>query len=183
MGLERVVVVGDSCSGKTVLSRALGARLDHPHIELDQLYWGPRWTPRPLDDFRASVEEAVAGARWIVDGNYHRMIELVWSRATALVWLDYPLPLVLARGLKRSIRRSLRAEPLFAGNRESLRRSFLSHDSLLLWILTSRGPRRRRYCQLLEERRFPRLEVHRLGSPRATDRWLERVVAPNEHRC
>ena len=175
MSLERIAVVGDSCSGKTALSRELGVRLNLLHIELDRLFWGPSWTPRPFDEFSASVADAVAQPRWIIDGNYSRVMDRIWARATTLVWLDFPLALVLARGLRRSLRRSLRSESLYAGNRESLRRTFLSHDSLLLWIMTSRGPRRRRYQQVLQERRFPQLEVHRLTSPGKAARWLNRL--------
>jgi adenylate kinase family enzyme len=172
VSLERIVVVGDSGSGKSVLSRELHSRLGHPLVELDQLHWAPSWTPRPQDAFQRDVGAATVGPRWIVDGNYRRVIDLVWGRATDLVWLDYPLAFVFARGLLRSVRRSLSREPLWAGNRESLRRTFWSHDSILLWILTSRTPRRRRYREILERGRFPELRVHRLDSPRRTEEWL-----------
>jgi adenylate kinase family enzyme len=172
VSFERIVVVGDSCSGKTTLSQHLSERFAIPHIELDQLYWDPNWTPRPLEDFRRSVESRIAGPRWIVDGNYHRLIDLVWGRATAGIWLDYPLPLVLGRAVRRSIRRIVRHEELFAGNRESLRRTFLSHDSLLLWIVTSKERRRRLYRDLLDRTEYEHLEFHHLRSPGETTRWL-----------
>jgi adenylate kinase family enzyme len=181
VSLERIAIVGDSCSGKTTLSRDLSARLNLPHIELDRLFWGPSWTPRPFDEFSASIADAVTQTRWIMDGNYSRVMDRIWTRATSLVWLDFPLALVLARGLRRSLRRSLRRESLYSENRETMRRTFFSHDSLLLWIMTSRGPRRRRYQQVLEEGRFPQLEVHRLTSPGKAAQWLEGLgTASNE---
>ena len=41
MSMQRVMVVGTSCSGKTTLARGLSGALGVPHIELDALYWGP----------------------------------------------------------------------------------------------------------------------------------------------
>jgi len=134
-----------------------------------------------VSSWMATSPVAEIATRWIMDGNYSRVMDRIWTRATSLVWLDFPLALVLARGLRRSLRRSLRRESLYSENRETMRRTFFSHDSLLLWIMTSRGPRRRRYQQVLEEGRFPQLEVHRLTSPGKAAQWLEGLgTASNE---
>ena len=37
----RISVAGDSGSGKTTVSGAIAARLDLPHVELDDLFHGP----------------------------------------------------------------------------------------------------------------------------------------------
>jgi len=90
-------VVGTSCSGKTSLARAIASRLDLPHVELDALFWGPNWTPVPDDTFRARVADAVAGDQWVIDGGYSTIRSLIWERADTVVWLDYPMHLVLGR--------------------------------------------------------------------------------------
>ena len=66
--MERINVVGTSCSGKTTLARAIADRLAIPHVELDALYWAADWTPVPDDVFRDRVERAVTPKRWVVDG-------------------------------------------------------------------------------------------------------------------
>ncbi|MDE2841397.1 MAG: AAA family ATPase, partial [Chloroflexota bacterium] len=58
--MERVVVVGTSCSGKTTLARQLSRALGAPHIELDAIHWKPNWQSRPAEEFRQLVSEAVA---------------------------------------------------------------------------------------------------------------------------
>ena len=68
MNLTRVVVVGTSCSGKTTLARRLARLLATEHVELDSLYWGPEWTPRP--DFIPNVLTIAQQSRWVIDGNY-----------------------------------------------------------------------------------------------------------------
>ena len=90
MDLRRVAVVGTSCAGKTTFAAALAAQLQVPHIELDALHWRAGWVPAPGEVFRQAVATAVAAERWVSDGNYGVVRDLVWGRATAVVWLDYP---------------------------------------------------------------------------------------------
>src|SRR5690349_15844981 len=84
--IERVVVIGTSGCGKTVFAHRLAQALACPHVELDELYWGPKWTPKSGADFRRLVHAAVRGPRWVVDGNYSAVRELVWPRATTVIW-------------------------------------------------------------------------------------------------
>jgi len=162
--LARVVVVGTSCSGKSTFARELARRLDSRYVELDELYWAPEWTPNPQTEFLRLTDAATTGPRWVVDGNYGAVRELVWPRATSIIWLNFSLPTVFGRALWRTVRRSLLREALFAGNRETFRRAFLSRDSILLWVLTSYGPRRHNYPSLRAEGRYPNagwVELHR----------------------
>jgi adenylate kinase family enzyme len=83
--VERVVVVGTSCAGKTTFARQLATALKAPHVELDALYWGPNWTPVPMERFRAAAAAVTAEPRWVCDGNYAMVRDVMWRRATALV--------------------------------------------------------------------------------------------------
>lgn len=86
---QRVVVIGTSGSGKTYLAARLAAALGYPHIELDTLHWLPDWQERSLEDFRTRVTAAAAGETWVADGNYSKVRDILWRRATSLVWLNY----------------------------------------------------------------------------------------------
>ena len=163
MNLRRVAVVGTSCSGKTTFAATLAAQLRVPHIELDALHWRPGWVPAPRDAFRAAVSEAVAADCWISDGNYSAVRDLVWGRATAVIWLDYPFATVLRRALYRTARRALLREELYSGNRESFRKALLSRDSILLWVVTSYGRLWREYPELFRQAAFAHLDVMVLG--------------------
>jgi adenylate kinase family enzyme len=61
--MQRVVVIGSSCSGKTTFARQLAQALGRTPIELDAIYWKPNWCPRPLEEFRAQVEKAITVRR------------------------------------------------------------------------------------------------------------------------
>ena len=168
---DRIAVVGTTGSGKTTLARTLAERLKRPHVELDALHWEPNWQVAPLEVFRARVVEALDRPQWIVDGNYGKVRDLVWARADTIVWLDYPLRVILGRLFRRTARRVVTGEELWNGNREELR-SALSRDSIILWALTTYRRRRREYPHLLGRSQNAHLATIRLRSPREADRWL-----------
>ena len=172
MPWQRLIVVGATGAGKTTLAQRAAARLGCPCVELDALFWGPGWTPAARDVFRARVAEALAGERWAAGGNYGQARDIVWRRADTLVWLDYPLPLVLGRLLRRTLRRILTREVLWSGNRETWRAQFLSRESLFLWALHSHPRQRRDYPVLLAQPEYAHLQAWRLRSPAAAELWL-----------
>jgi adenylate kinase family enzyme len=175
MSLQRIVVVGTTGSGKTTMASRLSDRLGFPHIELDALYWGPNWQMRPQEEFRAAVEQATRGEAWVVDGNYSRTREIIWPRADTIVWLDYPLRLVLWRLWWRTLRRGIRKTELWSGNRERLWTHFFTRDSLFLWALQTYNRRRREYPELLGKPEFSHLELVHLRSPGKANAWLEQL--------
>jgi adenylate kinase family enzyme len=180
--MRRIHIVGTSGSGKTTLARQLAARLAIPHVELDAFQWQPDWTPLDQDIFRARLAEALAGDSWIVDGNYYSLRDLTLARADTLVWLDYPLPLVLWRVSVRTVRRLLARDELWNGNHERLR-SVFSRDSIILWALTSWGRNRSLYRQMMThpDADVAHLHIIRLRSPRATHVWLSSLAAAQAH--
>ena len=184
--MTRVVVIGTSCVGKTTFAQALARVLNFPHVELDSLHWQPNWIPRPPEEFRALTAQALAEDCWITDGNYGAVRDLVWSRATTVIWLNYVFPLVLWRALTRTFRRVLTQEELYSGNRESLRMAFFSRESILWWVITTFHRRRRQYRRLFDTATTPRLAYVEFRSPaearnflRGIETTLQRTAALN----
>ena len=173
--MARVVVIGTSCVGKTTFAQALARVLNFPHVELDSLHWQPNWIPRPPEEFRALTAQALAEDCWITDGNYGAVRDLVWSRATTVIWLNYSFPVVLWRALTRTIRRVLTQEELFSGNRESLRMAFLSRESILWWVITTFHRRRRQYRRLFDTATTPRLAYVEFRSPAEARNFLRGI--------
>ena len=93
--------MGPPGSGKSTLARDLGSRLNLPVVHLDQLYHGPGWRPRPTDDFRAAVAEAVARPGWVIDGNYTSAIADRLAVADLVILLDLPHRVTLPRLIRR----------------------------------------------------------------------------------
>ena len=114
-----------------------------------------------------------------MEGNYHSVRDYMWSRAMHLVWLDYPLALVLWRLLKRTIPRIISKEMLWGTNQERFTTAFMSKDSLFVWALQTHARRRREYPALLAQPEYRHLQVTRLTSPRATAAWLASLTREN----
>ncbi len=146
-----------------------------PHIELDALHWGPNWTPTPRDEFRLQVADAVSAERWVVDGNYRSVREVIWPRVDTFVWLDYPLSIIIVRLLKRSIRRIVTREILWNDNRETVRGTFFSKDSLFLWAISFYRSHRREYRQLFSGPEYQHLTRIVLPNPRIAERFCVAV--------
>ena len=170
-------MIGTSCSGKTVFASRLARRLGCPHVELDAIHWGPDWREPPREEFRAAVAEAIAGHRWVVDGNYSAVRDLVWSRADTVVWLNFDFPLVFRRALLRTIRRVTRRERLFAGNVESFRSAFLDRDGIPWWVIRTHGRRQRNYRKLLSADEHRHLQVVEFRQPREPEAFLRSLAA------
>lgn len=175
---ERIAVVGCSGVGKSTLAARLAGVLGAPHTRLDDLFFAADWQPRPEAEFRADVARVVGQPRWVLDGNYRAVRDLVWPRATAVVWLDYSLPRCLAQLLRRTIDRCRSGEPICNGNRESWAMSFASRDSILLWLLRTHGPRRRELHTAFDDPAWAALHKRRLATPRETREWFEASFAP-----
>jgi adenylate kinase family enzyme len=138
----RISLRGTTGSGKTTLGRTLGQRLSLPIVELDAIYWLPNWQVKPLDQFRADVQAALKACPrgWVCIGNYTHVQDLVLSQADTVLWLRLPFRISFWRLFKRTVARAWTKKPLWEGNpnRESWRQSFFSHNSILLYAITSR---------------------------------------------
>jgi adenylate kinase family enzyme len=171
--MQRIVVIGTTGSGKSTLAAQLAAILHCPFVEPDALFWGPQWTPVPRETFRQQVSEALAGDAWTVGGNYSVARDLIWARADTLVWLDYPLPLVLWRLGQRTLRRIVTQEALWGGNVETWRGQFASRDSLFLFALKTHYRRRRELPALLAQPENAHLHMLHFRTPRAAQEWVD----------
>ena len=177
-GCDRIVVVGRTGSGKTTLARELAAALDVPHVELDSLYFGPRFTTAPLPLLRERTIAAVAGDRWVVDGNKSAVRKLVWARADTIIWLDYSLVVSLWRLRRRASWRfrTLQKQATEMGERRELPRQFVSAAKGVLRALRSHMGQRREFPRMFEMPENQHLAVARLRSPRSTKQWMTKVV-------
>lgn len=173
--MRRICVIGTTGSGKSTLAATIGGRLGIPVVELDALHWEANWTEAEPLVLRRRVGAATAGDRWVADGNYSSVRDLTWDRADTMIWLDYPFWIVARRLVGRTLRRGVRREVLWNGNRERLWVQFLTRDSLLLWFVRTWGRRRRDYPRLLAAYAARGVEVRRLRHPVEADRLVREL--------
>ena len=169
---HRIVVLGTTGAGKTTLAGEIARALDVPHVELDYYRFRENWVEAPNDEFRESVREALRGDRWVADGNYGLARDVIWPRATMLVWLDYAIYVVMWRLFWRTVGRGVFHKELWHGNREKLWWHFVTRDSLFLWALKTHWRRRRQIPEQLARPEHGHLELVHLRTPRATREWV-----------
>lgn len=172
---QRILINGSAGSGKSTLARALADRLRLPYTELDSLYHGPQWTPRP--EFLDDVARIVAGERWVSEYQYGQAHPTLLARADLMVWLDVPRPVSMFRVSRRTLRRRWRREVLWNGNVEGpLWRILVDPEHIIRWSWTSYARTAQRVALAMQQR--PDLTVVRLSGAREVARWLDRLSAP-----
>ncbi|MBU0928265.1 MAG: adenylate kinase [Spirochaetes bacterium] len=146
---SRIVVVGTSGSGKSVLARRLSLSLGIDDVELDALHWNPGWRESDDVEFRDRIRAAVEGRDgFVIHGNYNKVRDLTWGMCDTMIWLDYPRSVVMYRVIKRTLVRILAKEALWNGNVETWSKSVFSRDSIILWSWNTYDRRRRQYLAL-----------------------------------
>jgi adenylate kinase family enzyme len=153
---RRIWVVGNSGSGKSTFARRLAAARGLTYVELDALNHLPNWQERSPEDLAAEVSTALDRAPdgWVADGNYRNKIgNTILDQADTIVWMDLPRPVVMRAVTRRTIRRAVRREELWNGNREQLRNvlSYKPDRSIIVWAWTSHAKYRERYATLAAE--------------------------------
>ena len=162
----RVLVVGTSGAGKTALAARLAQRLGGVHVELDEFKHGPNWSERSAEEMRTRTAAAIDGVEvWVADGNYSEVRDVLWPRATTLVWLDYSRPRVMSRVIRRSLDRVVMRRELWNGNRSDWRR-WGDPEHAIRWAWRTHAKNRAKYERLTALAEWSHLEVVRLRRPR-----------------
>ncbi|CDX31707.1 conserved hypothetical protein [Mesorhizobium sp. ORS 3359] len=156
---DRICILGPSNSGKSTLANAIARQRGLEAVHLDQLFHLPNtdWEQRPRDEFIALHDAAIAGERWVMDGNYSICMPQRFRRATGLILLDVSTPTSLLRYFRRSLFETGRHGAL-EGGRDSVKWDMIHHIA----VVTPRN--RKRYGAMLDALDLPKL---RLTSVRA----------------
>lgn len=171
MSPKRIVILGNAGSGKSTLARRLGAKLGHPVVHLDRLFWQPNWQQPDDDDFRTRVAQAIGGEAWICEGNYPRTsFDLRLPRAELVIWLDTPRTTCLWRVILRN-RRSGQRPDLPDGCTERLNREFLEFLHYVWSFDRDHKPR----IESLRTLHGPDVPVVRLNGKSQVERFLRDI--------
>ena len=167
--MQRIAVVGCPGAGKTTLAARLAGVLGLPHIEIDSLNWQPGWTEAAPDDFQAALADSLDAAvdGWITCGNYEsRSGGLHIDRSDTIIWLDPPRRTIMARVVWRTIRRAVRREELWNGNREPLSNftRWNPEHNVIRWAWVHFPIYRTRYAAARHDGSWVHAEVHHLRS-------------------
>ncbi len=103
----RLLIVGNSGSGKSALAERIGSELRLPIHGLDDIHWHSDGSKREEAQARVAVSNVAAESTWVLEGVYGWLADVAMQRATGLVWLDLPWADcrfgLLGRGLRRGM--------------------------------------------------------------------------------
>lgn len=164
--MKRICVVGCSGAGKSTFARRC-AEHGYARLELDAIVHQANWTTLPDDEARIRIQTFIdEHERWVIDGNYPHFRHLLWRRADTIVWLDPDRWVVMTAIVRRSLRRLVRREELWNGNRErwSYVLSLNPERSIVAWAWTRFARYREEYGRQMRGSEWPHLRWVRLGS-------------------
>ncbi len=169
---SRIMIAGCCGSGKSTLARRIGQYSDSPLIHLDQEYWQAGWVEPSTEDWRLKVTALAQQDKWIMDGNYSGTWDLRLPRAELVIYLRYPLLLVLYRAMKRIVTNYGKVrEDMAQGCPERFSLSFFH------FILVCHFHRSHEHLRQLES-----LQSHQtlmvFRSPKALNRWISSFESP-----
>jgi adenylate kinase family enzyme len=101
--MKKVLIIGSSGAGKSTFARRLGAITGLEVIHLDVLHWKPDWTEPDKSEWQKTVENALKGDAWIIDGNFGGTMEMRIRAADTVIFLDLPRALCVYRIVKRVV--------------------------------------------------------------------------------
>jgi adenylate kinase family enzyme len=121
--IRRIYITGGAGAGKTTLARSLGAEINVPIVELDDIMWnmngdGKATSPQAR---KRSVNELVAQPGWIAEGSYVGPAQEIWNKSDLIVFIEAGLPTVLWRIFWRHVKAELKRDNKHPGWRNLLR--------------------------------------------------------------
>ena len=175
---QRTVVFGLTGVGKTTMARRIAEEFAMPVIDIDSLRREAGKSTAPEETFSRLIVESVKADNWIIDGSYTSVQDIIWSRADAIVWLDFPFWVFCSRLIKRSLYRTFirkNSEKPVKGRNQPARERALTY----LQAIFTGHIRRQRYFATLYSSKNVHLHIIRLFSPKDADLWLD--LLKNHH--
>lgn len=175
--MKFINIIGTTASGKTTFARQLALKLNLTHIEMDDLFWLDDWQETPDDEFFLKLKNKMDITKdgWVLDGNYSRTLHLKLDKLDTMIWLDYSFTLNFYRSVKRAISRIITKEPLWenSNNHESFKQSFLSKNSIILWMINHHAKNRKKYLNMMHDPQYRHIQFIRLTSPKKAKVFLD----------
>lgn len=152
------MILGPSNSGKSTLALALSDKLGLPVQHLDRFQHLPNtdWEPRPEPEFKALHDQAILADRWIMDGNYSRLMANRFERATSVILITSNHWLRLLRYFRRTLTQSSERAGQLEGGRERLKWSMID------WIILKTPKNALRYAAMVEASGLPSVHCRTL---------------------
>ena len=153
---DRIMICGPSNAGKSTLCVALAKKLGAEafHVDLFRHVPDTDWVQRSDEEFAALHDAAILADRWVMDGNYSRLMPQRLARATGIILLGDNRWANFARYLKRTLFQRQNRLGSLAGDKDSIK------WEMIRWILIVQPPMREQSRARLHAAGLPMIELH-----------------------
>ncbi|MVO15322.1 adenylate kinase [Parasedimentitalea huanghaiensis] len=107
--MQRIFVLGASCSGTTILGAAIAQKMGMLHVDSDDHYWAPVEPPfsqkRSAKDRVLSMQETMGDGDWVLSGSCMGWGEDLTRKATFIVFVSTDEQLRMRRLVARESQR------------------------------------------------------------------------------
>lgn len=102
--MKKILIFGNSASGKSTLARELSQLENLAHLDLDTLAWSS-WSPperTPLDAASKQIQHFIKlNSGWVIEGCYTDLLEVVSLEANEIIFMDLNLEQCIENARKR----------------------------------------------------------------------------------
>lgn len=102
--MHRIIIFGNSGSGKSTQAKALANRLALAHLDLDVLAWQATTPPQrvPLARSQQDIDAFIASHNdWVIEGCYADLLAMAISHATQVLFMNLPIEACVANARQR----------------------------------------------------------------------------------
>ncbi len=102
--LSKIVIFGNSSSGKSTLAKQFSHAKGLAHLDLDTLAWQPTSPPKrlPVEESYARMNSFVkANSAWVIEGCYSDLLAWAMPEATEIIFTNLPIELCITNAKNR----------------------------------------------------------------------------------
>jgi adenylate kinase family enzyme len=156
---DRIMICGPSNAGKSTLAVALARKMgcEAFHVDLFRHLPDTDWVERSDEEFASLHDAAILKERWVMDGNYSRLMPQRFARATGIILLGDNRWANFSRYLNRTLFQKRTRPGSLAGDKDSIK------WEMIRWILVVQPPMRERNRAYLRAAGLPMLELNSMA--------------------
>lgn len=156
---QRIMICGPSNAGKSTLCVALADKIGAEafHCDLFRHLPGTNWVQRSDEEFAALHDEAIGHERWVMDGNYSRLMPQRMARATGIIMLGGGRWANFRRYLWRTLFEKRDRAGSLAGDKDSIK------WEMVRWILLVQPTHRGRDLARVQAAGLPLVVLGSMG--------------------
>ena len=99
---NKIILVGSGGSGKSWMAKRIAEITGYSLFHLDKELWQPGWVMPPKEEKITKQQEMMNREQWIIEGNYNSTMELRFSAADLIIYLDINRIVCIWRAMKRT---------------------------------------------------------------------------------